>query len=101
MDSIRDGLSRIALPLGRQLQARPFEALSVDQLGQVLFDPHEPGSPIARCTEPLPLAAADVLEGHVDRVCFAEGLATFAGTWFLYYGMADSRVRYAIATFSQ
>jgi beta-1,2-mannosidase len=69
--------------------------------GQALFDPHEPGSPIARCTEPFPLATADVLEGQVDQVCFAEGLALFGDVWFLYYGMADSRVGYATAALSR
>jgi beta-1,2-mannosidase len=60
--------------------------------GLALFDPHEPGSAIARCTEPLELVAAHDLEGQVDQVCFAEGLVPFRGTWFLYYGMADSRI---------
>jgi len=65
--------------------------------GQALFDPCEPGSAIARCTEPFVLAAPHDLQGQVEQVCFAEGLALFRGTWFLYYGMADSRIGYATA----
>jgi len=65
--------------------------------GQALFDPREPGSPIARCTEPFPLPATHVLDGQVDQVCFAEGLALFRETWFMYYGLADSRIGYASA----
>jgi predicted GH43/DUF377 family glycosyl hydrolase len=65
--------------------------------GQALFDPREPGSPIARFTEPFPLVSSQALEGQVDEVCFAEGLALFRATWFLYYGMADSHVGYATA----
>ncbi len=43
------------------------------QPGQVLFDPLEPGSPIARGTEPFlrPTAAAE-RAGQVDDVCFAQ-----------------------------
>jgi beta-1,2-mannosidase len=65
--------------------------------GQALFDPREPGSPIARCTEPFALTTTHDLEGQVDQVCFAEGLALFRETWFMYYGMADSRIGYATA----
>jgi beta-glucosidase len=52
--------------------------------GQALFDPHEPGSPIARCTEPFSVSSAADLKGQVDQVCFAEGLALFNEKWFLY-----------------
>jgi predicted GH43/DUF377 family glycosyl hydrolase len=65
--------------------------------GQALFDPREPGSPIARCTEPFALTTTHDLEGQVDQVCFAEGLALFRETWFMYYGMADSRIGYSTA----
>jgi beta-1,2-mannosidase len=68
--------------------------------GQALFDPCEPGSPIARCTEPFSVGGTGDLTGQVDQVCFAEGLALFNGKWFLYYGMADSRVGYATAVAS-
>lgn len=65
--------------------------------GQVLFDSCEPGSAIARCTDPFALAETPDLEGQVDQVCFAQGLVPFRDSWFLYYGMADSRVGCATA----
>jgi predicted GH43/DUF377 family glycosyl hydrolase len=37
------------------------------------------------------------LSGQVDNVCFAQGMVLFNGTWFLYYGMADSRIGCATA----
>ena len=69
--------------------------------GEALFDPCEPGSAIARCTEPVALGPTLGLGGQVDQVCFAEGLALFRQTWFMYYGMADSRIGYATAELSE
>ncbi len=66
--------------------------------GQVLFDPEDPRAPIARATEPfLTPESDDERSGQVDQVCFAEGLVLLDGTWFLYYGMADSRIGCATA----
>jgi len=66
--------------------------------GQALFDPLDPASPLARAEEPFSLSgASDHLEGQVDNVCFAQGLALFNGEWLLYYGMADSRIGCASA----
>jgi predicted GH43/DUF377 family glycosyl hydrolase len=68
------------------------------QPGQVLFDPNEPGSPIGRAGIPfLPGEERERLSGQVDNVCFAQGLVLFEGSWFLYYGMADSRIGCATA----
>jgi predicted GH43/DUF377 family glycosyl hydrolase len=68
------------------------------QPGQVLFDPSDPFSPLVRDHEPMSLLGpVEQLEGQVDNVCFAEGLALFKGEWFLYYGMADSRIGCASA----
>ncbi|NOY36447.1 MAG: glycosidase [Chlorobi bacterium] len=36
------------------------------------------------------------ITGQVNNVCFVEGLAHFNGTWYLYYGTADSKI--AVAT---
>jgi predicted GH43/DUF377 family glycosyl hydrolase len=36
------------------------------------------------------------ISGQVGNVCFLEGLASFRGQWFLYYGTADSKI--AVAT---
>jgi hypothetical protein len=37
----------------------------------------------------------------VDNVCFAEGLVVFKPQWFLYYGMADSRIGCAVCPVSE
>lgn len=34
--------------------------------------------------------------GQINHVCFVEGLVKFKGTWYLYYGTADSKI--AVAT---
>jgi predicted GH43/DUF377 family glycosyl hydrolase len=61
--------------------------------GQALFDPMEPGSCLERDTAPFLLPEQlDGREGQMEKVCFAEGLALFEGGWWLYYGMADSRI---------
>ncbi len=70
----------------------------VYQPGQVLFDPLDPASPIARDNEPcVRREELGDLDGQVDNVCFAEGLVLFEGNWLLYYGMADSRIGCASA----
>ena len=68
------------------------------QPGQVLFDPRDPSSPIARGIEPF-LRADQVGagDGQVGNVCFAQALVLFDGAWRLYFGMADSRVGCAVA----
>ncbi len=69
------------------------------QPAQVLFDPHEPGSVLARATEPMSFGHdGDALAGQVSGVCFAQGLVVFEGAWWLYYGMGDSRIGVARAT---
>ncbi len=68
------------------------------QPGQALFDLRDPLSPVARFEEPSRmLGEAENLEGQVDNVRFAQGLAIFNGSWFLYYGMGDSRIGCATA----
>jgi len=67
--------------------------------GQVLFDGREPGSVLARSRAPMLVVAPEDLRGQVDQVCFAEGLVVFDRQWFLYFGMGDSRIGYAIAPF--
>ena len=36
------------------------------------------------------------IEDQIDLVCFLEGLVHFKGTYFLYYGTADSKIAVAI-----
>lgn len=68
------------------------------QPGQALFDPEDPLSCIARSTAPfLRPELADEQHGQVDNVTFAQGLVRVRDRWFLYFGMADSKVGCATA----
>jgi beta-1,2-mannosidase len=65
--------------------------------GQVLFSRENPEQVLKRTDvsffEP---ETEDEQQGQVDHVVFAEGLAERDGTWYLYYGMADSRIGVAV-----
>jgi beta-1,2-mannosidase len=68
------------------------------QPGQALFDKLDPTSLIARAEDPFIVNADfEELEGQVGNVCFAQGLVPFNESWFLYFGMADSRIGCATA----
>ena len=67
------------------------------QPGQVLFDPADPLSPIARADEPFLRPEGADQRGQVDNVCFAEALVLHQERWILYVGMADSRIGCATA----
>lgn len=59
--------------------------------GQMLIDPAKPKRAVARLERPFLAPTADDEEGgQVNHVVFSEGLVRFRGSWFLYYGMADS-----------
>jgi len=67
------------------------------QPGQMLLDRHDPTAVIAR--NPSPFLRIDAAEAHgqVGNVCFAEGLVAYQGQWWLYLGLADSRLGVATA----
>ncbi|HZE09060.1 MAG TPA: glycoside hydrolase family 130 protein [Gemmatimonadaceae bacterium] len=67
--------------------------------GQALFDAHNPIKLIARSDEPFikPTEAYEKTGQYKDGTTFVEGLVPFNGRWFLYYGMADSRVGVAVS----
>jgi predicted GH43/DUF377 family glycosyl hydrolase len=68
------------------------------QPGQVLFDPADPASCIARSVEPfLRPEGSDEQAGQVGNVCFAQALVLRDHEWLLYFGMADSRIGLARA----
>ncbi len=61
--------------------------------GQILMDIKDPTAVIARCTDNFFMPDKPYeITGQVDNVCFVEGLAFFQGSWYLYYGTADSKI---------
>lgn len=68
--------------------------------GQALFDLNDPTRLINRLEKNFLRPDKNYeLEGQVNQVCFIEGMVPFKGTWFLYYGTADSRI--AVATLEE
>ncbi len=62
------------------------------QPGQMLFDASDPAALIARPADPFLRVDPAEAHGQVGNVCFAEGLVAFKGLWWLYVGLADSRL---------
>jgi predicted GH43/DUF377 family glycosyl hydrolase len=67
--------------------------------GQALFDPRNPiklldrsDAPFIRPTEPYERTGQ-----YAQGTTFVEALVPFRGKWYLYYGMADSRVGLAVS----
>lgn len=65
--------------------------------GQALFDRSQPYKLIKR-TDKYFIHPEKPYEksGEVNEVCFVEGLVSFKGRWYLYYGTADSRIAVAV-----
>ncbi|MGM9681402.1 MAG: discoidin domain-containing protein [Eubacteriales bacterium] len=67
--------------------------------GMVLFDPHDHMSVLERTETFFMYPEKDYeLAGLVNNVCFVEGLVYYHGSWYLYYGTADSRLAVAVYT---
>jgi len=65
--------------------------------GQVVFDAKDPTKPIKITENCFMYPEKDYeLEGLVNNVCFVEGLVYYRGSWYLYYGTADSRLAVAV-----
>ena len=65
--------------------------------GQALFDANNPSHLIDRLEDNfLRPDQPYEISGQINQVCFVEGLVPFHGTWFLYFGTADSKI--AVAT---
>ncbi len=61
--------------------------------GQALFDPNDPTKLIDRLENYfLRPDQPYEMEGQVNQVCFIEGMVPINGSWFLYYGTADSKI---------
>ena len=67
--------------------------------GQALFDARDPRKLLARLDAPFihPTEPYERTGQYASGTTFAEALIPFRGRWYLYYGMADSRVGVAIA----
>lgn len=68
--------------------------------GQALDDRRNPLKLIARTDEPFirPSEPYERTGQYKEGTTFVEGLVPFRGRWFLYYGMADSRVGVAVSS---
>jgi predicted GH43/DUF377 family glycosyl hydrolase len=66
--------------------------------GQALYDLRNPLKLIGRTSEPFirPTEDYERTGQYVEGTTFVEGLVPFNGRWYLYYGMADSRVGVAV-----
>ena len=67
--------------------------------GQALYDRRNPLKLIARTDEPFirPSEPYERTGQYKEGTTFVEALVPFRGKWFLYYGMADSRVGVAVS----
>ena len=67
--------------------------------GQALYDRRNPLKLIDRTDEPFirPSEPYERTGQYKEGTTFVEGLVPFRGRWFLYYGMADSRVGVAVS----
>lgn len=64
--------------------------------GQVLLSATNPSVVVDRSESYFITPDKDYeLTGQVNKVCFVEGLVNFKGSWFLYYGTADSKIAVA------
>ena len=68
--------------------------------GQALYDQRNPLKLIDRTDEPFirPSEPYERTGQYAEGTTFVEGLVPFGGRWFLYYGMADSRVGVAVSS---
>ena len=66
--------------------------------GQALFDARNPVKLLGRSDAPFirPTEAYERTGQYAEGTTFLEGFVPFNGRWFLYYGMADSRVGVAV-----
>ena len=82
-----------------QMLVDPSLAFQPDiQVPEGEYQPALMDGPIARIEKPMLVPTqAEEQEGLVDQVVFSEGLVQFKGTWFLYFGQADSTLGVATA----
>jgi len=65
---------------------------------QILFDANDPSVVLQRADTYFMKPEKDYeIIGQVNNVVFLEGLVSFKGQWFVYYGTADSKIAVAVA----
>jgi predicted GH43/DUF377 family glycosyl hydrolase len=65
--------------------------------GQILLSKDQPSRVLKRTELPFFVPGTmDETTGQVDNVVFVEGLVAYRGAYYLYYGMADSKIGVAI-----
>jgi predicted GH43/DUF377 family glycosyl hydrolase len=95
---VEAGPTPLLLPEGIWLGYNGADSNLRYAFGQALFAIDNPRKLIRRCVRPLLEPTTEYeIKGQVPQVVFGEGLVQFKGKWFLYYGMADSRVGVAFA----
>lgn len=95
---VEPGPTPITLPEGIWLGYNAADSNLHYSFGQALFSSDDPGKLIQRCVQPILRPTTDLeFQGNVPNVVFGEGLTRFQDKWFLYYGMADSRIGVAIS----
>jgi len=65
---------------------------------EVLFDKNDPTKIVHRLDNYIMKPEKPYeITGQVNQVCFLEGLTRFKGSWYIYYGTADSKIAVARA----
>lgn len=65
--------------------------------GQVLLSKEDPKRVLKRTNTPFFVPdVLDEIKGQVDNVVFIEGLVEYQGKYYMYYGMADSKIGVAV-----
>ncbi len=79
-------------------KADPSLPKGMYSVGQIIFDPKNPGKVLSRSDKPFlrPSLPHEISGQYQAGTTFAEGLVWFQQKWFLYYGTADSYVGLAI-----
>jgi beta-1,2-mannosidase len=77
----------------------PGLAANTYAAGEALFDGRNPAKLLARTDQPVlqPALPYEKTGQYAAGTTFAEGLVSFQGRWFLYYGCADSLVAVVMA----
>lgn len=99
---VEPGPAPVLLPEGLWLGYNSADEKLRYAFGQVLIDVTNLRRVLRRSETPLlEPTRPDEEVGQVPQVVFAEGLVQLGGRWFLYYGMADSRLGVAVADNTQ